>query len=297
MNFLNFFRIIPTSLIRITAKGIAAFLNTQKTSGMYWKTKVNIALCFPQFSEQQQVDFAKQSVKTQCLNYAESLKCWAMPTEWNIKQIKNVSGLDILTDALADPKGALIITPHLGNWEIMNPWVHQYGTPTIMYKPIKNKTFENFVLSSRERLNTTMVPTDATGVKALFKNLKQGGFSVILPDHVPDPSGGIIAPFFGINTLTSTLAPKLAQKTKCRLISMTCIKTDDQSGYDIYIEDAGQNYPDLYNKDIEISTTAMNQVVEDLVKKHPKHYMWGYKRFRGSQETNEIYNPLLTYEK
>jgi Kdo2-lipid IVA lauroyltransferase/acyltransferase len=289
MIFLNIFRIIPTPLIRIIAKGIATFFITQKNSGMYWKTKVNVDLCFPQLNEKGKIKFSEKSVINQCVNYAESLKCWAMSTEWNIKQIKQVNGLDILKDALADPKGALIITPHLGNWEIMNPWVHQYGTPTIMYKPIKNKTFENFVLSSRERLNTTMVPTDASGVKALFKNLKQGGFSVILPDHVPDPSGGIVVPFFGVNTLTSTLASKLAQKTQCRLISMTCIKTDDESGYDIYIEDAGHNYPALYNKDIEISTTAMNQVVEDLIRKYPEHYMWGYKRFRGSNETENLY--------
>lgn len=289
MNILNIFRFIPNSLIRLIAKSIAILLISQKNSGMYWKTKVNVALCLPQLNKEEQVKFSKQSVINQCLNYSESLKCWAMSTEWNIQQIKNVSGLDILKDALADPKGALIITPHLGNWEIMNPWVHQHGTPTIMYKPIKNKTLEKFVLASRERLNTTMVPTNAFGVKAIFKNLKQGGFSVILPDHVPDPSGGVIAPFFGINTLTSTLASKLAQKTQCRIITMICIKTNDVSGYDIYIEDAGHNYPALYNKDIEISTTTMNKVVENLINQFPEHYMWGYKRFRGSKETDHIY--------
>lgn len=289
MNIISIFRYIPKNTIKTIAKIIAMFVNSKKTSGMYWKTKVNIAICLPQLNEQQQVDFAKQSVINQCISYAESLKCWAMPIDWNIKQIKNISGLDILKDALADPKGALIITPHLGNWEIMNPWVHQYGTPTIMYKPIKNKTIEDFVLTSRERLNTTMVPTDASGVKALFKNLKQGGFSVILPDHVPDPSGGIIAPFFGVNTLTSTLAPKLAQKTKCRLISMACVHSQNNDGYNIYINDAGLNYPELYDSDIYISTTAINKVVEDLVNQFPEHYMWGYKRFRGSKETDNIY--------
>ena len=124
---------------------------------------------------------------------------------------------------------------------------------------------------------------------ALFKNLKQGGFSVILPDHVPDPSGGIVAPFFGVNTLTSTLAPKLTQKTKCRVISMICVRSKNEDGYDIYIEDAGLQYPELYDQDINTSTTAMNKVVEGLINQFPEHYMWGYKRFRGSEETEELY--------
>jgi Kdo2-lipid IVA lauroyltransferase/acyltransferase len=290
MNILNLFRYIPNTLILLSAKIIANIIICQKKSGMYWKTKVNVSLCLKHLNNHDKDKFIKRSVINQCSNYAESIKCWAMPTEWNINKIQNVYGLEILTDALADPKGALIITPHLGNWEIMNPWVHQYGTPTIMYKPIKNKTFENFILSSRERLNTTMVPTDASGVKALFKNLKQGGFSVILPDHVPAPSGGIIAPFFGINTLTSTLAPKLAQKTKCRLISMTCVRSQNNTRYNIYINDAGLQYPELYDPDMYISTTAMNKVVEDLVNQFPEHYMWGYKRFRGSKETIDFYN-------
>jgi Kdo2-lipid IVA lauroyltransferase/acyltransferase len=289
MNILSIFRYTPDNAIKTIAKIIAKLVNTQKTSGMLWKTRINLSICYPHLSEEELKVLAKKSVINQCINYAESLKCWAMPTDWNIKKIKQVIGLDILKNALADPTGALIITPHLGNWEIMNPWVHQYGTPTIMYKPIKNNTIENFVLISRERLNTTMVPTDASGVKALFKNLKQGGFSVILPDHVPDPSGGIIAPFFGINTLTSTLAPKLAQKTKCRLISMACVRAQNDDGYNIYINDVGLQYPELYDPDIYTSTTAMNKVIEDLVNQFPEHYMWGYKRFRGSKETEHLY--------
>lgn len=289
MNILSIFRYIPENAIKTIARIIAKLVNTQKTSGMLWKTRVNLALCYPELSTIEIEALAKKSVLNQCLNYAESLKCWAMPSEWNIKKIKQVTGLDTLKEALADPKGALIITPHLGNWEIMNPWVRQYGTPTIMYKPIKNKAIEEFVLASRERLNTTMVPTDASGVKALFKNLKQGGFSVILPDHVPDPSGGIVAPFFGVNTLTSTLAPKLTQKTKCRVISMICVRSKNEDGYDIYIEDAGLQYPELYDQDINTSTTAMNKVVEGLINQFPEHYMWGYKRFRGSEETEELY--------
>jgi KDO2-lipid IV(A) lauroyltransferase len=88
----------------------------------------------------------------------------------------------------------LAIVPHLGTWEIMNAWLNQFGAPTIMYKPVKGQQANQFVLQGRQRLNATLVPTDATGVKAIFKTLA-GGFSIILPDHVPDPSGGEVVPF------------------------------------------------------------------------------------------------------
>ncbi|MDV2469857.1 lysophospholipid acyltransferase family protein [Acinetobacter chinensis] len=288
MSLLSIFRFTPMPALRAVARTAASIINSQKDKGMLWKSRVNIALCYPTLSTDEQEQLSRSSVVHQCLSYAESLKCWAMPTEWNIRQIKNVHNLSTLQDALNDPKGALIITPHLGNWEIMNPWVHQYGTPTIMYKPMDNPTMETFVRKARERLNTTMVPTDANGVKALFKNLKQGGFSVILPDHVPQPSGGIPSPFFGIPTLTSTLSSKIAQKTHCRLISMICLRRAENDGFDIYIEDIGTEA--MYSRDTETAVAELNLAIEKMINRCPEQYMWGYKRFRGTAETRNLYN-------
>lgn len=191
-------RILPLAFLRSIAKVAAYFINQNSDKSMLWKTRVNLSLTYPDIpeSEREREKLAKESVTKQCLSYIESGKCWAMPPEWSIQQIKTVHNLDVLTNALNDHRGALIITPHLGTWEMMNAWVHQYGIPTIMYKPMKDSGFNAFALHARQRLNATLVPTDANGVKALFKNLKQGGFSVILPDHVPQPSGGVVVPFF-----------------------------------------------------------------------------------------------------
>ncbi len=189
-------RILPLAFLRSIAKVAGYFINQNSDKSMLWKTRVNLSLTYPDIPESEREKLAKESVTKQCLSYIESGKCWAMPPEWSIQQIKTVHNLDVLTNALNDHRGALIITPHLGTWEMMNAWVHQYGIPTIMYKPMKDSGFNAFALHARQRLNATLVPTDANGVKALFKNLKQGGFSVILPDHVPQPSGGVVVPFF-----------------------------------------------------------------------------------------------------
>jgi len=36
----------------------------------------------------------------------------------------------------------------------------------------------------------------------------------------------------------------------------------------------------LYDRDIEVATTALNQAVEQMINRFPAEYMWGYKRFR-----------------
>lgn len=283
----SFIRFIPLRLLRVFAKTVAWFLCQNDRKGMYWKTKINLTLAYPKLDEKQIERMSKRSVHKQCLSYAESAKCWAMPPEWSVAQIKKVHHLDVLTSALADPKGALIITPHLGTWEMMNAWVNQYGTPTIMYKPSKNPALDQFVLDSRKSLNAQLVPTDATGVKALFKTLKQGGFSVILPDHVPDRSGGVVVPFFGVDCLTSTLASKMAQKTGCKLVGLSCFRQANGEGFEVYCD--ALDDPALYDQDINIATATLNQSIETMINRFPEEYMWGYKRFRGSLHTKGLY--------
>lgn len=240
-------------------------------------TMVNLRLVYPELSDKQRRKFKSTILRNQALSTVESIKCWAMPPQWSIEQIDNVFDKEILEEALANPNGMLAIVPHLGTWEMMNAWLNQFGSPTILYKPVKGKLSNDFVLQGRQRLNATLVPTDASGVKALFKTLKSGGFSIILPDHVPQPSGGVTVPFFGIETLSSTLAPKLASKTKCALVGLTCLRNEDNR-FDIYCTRLDD--PDLYSKDLMVSTKALNQAMENMIKANPAHYMWSYKRFK-----------------
>lgn len=247
-----------------------------------------MTLIIPALSDREKQILIKDIVRHQCLSSVESIKSWAMSPEWSIAQIHDVHNKDILLEGLANPNGMLAIVPHLGTWEMMNAWLNQFGSPTIMYKPVKGNITNDFVLQGRARLNATLVPTDSSGVKAVFKTLKQGGFSIVLPDHVPDPSGGVVVPFFGVETLTSTLASKLASKTKCALVGLSCIRRNDGRGFDIYCYKLDN--PKLYDRDTSISTHALNQAMEQMIKDKYSHYMWGYRRFKHLPTLGNPYN-------
>lgn len=278
MNPYQIFRYIPLPLLRGLARIAAWIIMCIPDSSLVRTIKVNMALTNPALTEPQKHKLTKSIVLHQCLSSVESLKSWAMPPEWSVEQICNVHNKDILLEGLASDNGMLAILPHVGTWEMMNAWLNQFGAPTIMYKPVKGKLINEFVLQGRERLSATLVPTDGSGVKAVFKTLKQGGFSIMLPDHVPEPSGGVIVPFFGVETLTSTLASKLASKTKCALVGLSCIRREDGRGFDVYCYKL--NEPALYDRDATKSALALNQAMEKMINVHFDHYMWGYRRFK-----------------
>ena len=287
MNPYHLFKFVPLSVLQMLARFVAWVILRLPNASIMRTVRINMALIAPSLSERQKQALTKDIIYHQCLTSIESIKSWAMPPQWSIAQIRDVHNKEYLLEGLANPNGMLAIVPHLGTWEMMNAWLNQFGAPTIMYKPVKGKLTNDFVLQGRSRLNATLVPTDGSGVKAVFKTLKQGGFSIVLPDHVPEPSGGVIVPFFGIETLTSTLASKLASKTQCALVGLSCIRRDDGQGFDIYCYKLDD--PALYDRDAKTAAHALNLAMQHMIEDKCSHYTWGYRRFKHIPILNNPY--------
>ncbi|WP_445345209.1 lysophospholipid acyltransferase family protein [Acinetobacter bohemicus] len=277
--------LLPLSLLQLIASWIAILLNSYNSS-MKRITRINLQLAYPNLSTQQQKIFIKNSLKSQCMTYVESIKCWGMPPEYNLALLKNIYGEQYFTEALANKKGVIVVIAHFGCWELLNAWLNLYSAPMIMYKPNKNKGIDRFMLEARQRLNATLVPTDENGVRSIFKHLKQGGLTVILPDHLPKESGGIYSPFFGQKALSTTLVSKLASKTQCNVIGLSCIR-DEVSGFNVHCSRLSDN---ILSKDLQISVDSLNIALEKMINLAPEQYIWGYKRFRKVEGQENIYN-------
>lgn len=280
----NFSR-LPLRLIQVTARSVGWLLYVSNSSARR-VTEINLKSAYPELSESEREQLTRRSLKSQCMTYAESVKIWGSAPEFALEQIKVVHGEDIFLDALQNPNGTLAVVPHFGTWELMNAWVNLHTAPVIMYKPSKNPDVDRFMLEARQRLNATLVPTDETGVRALFKHLKQGGFAAILPDHVPKESGGIYSPFFGQNALSSTLLSKLAAKTQCSVIGLSCLRREDLSGFELYVQTLSA---EINAKDLQLSVDTLNKEMERMINVAPEQYLWGYKRFRKVEENINLY--------
>lgn len=268
-------KLLPLWALTIIARLVGYFVKLANAS-IYRSICTNLMMVHPLMDDKKRNKLADKALQNQLASTLYSAKSWVMSPDWSLAQIKKVHHLEIFEQALTHPKGLLVIIPHLGTWELLSTWLNQFGNLTIMYKPVQNPTINALMLQGRQHPNTTLVPTDSTGVRAVFRTLNNGGFSVILPDHVPDKHGGEIVPFFGIPTLTGTLTPKLAHKTDCTLVGLACIKTDN--GFEVFCYDLDDRM--LSDKDTIVATTALNRAMECMINEHFCHYMWGYRRFK-----------------
>ena len=278
---------LPLLWLQLFASLIAWVLVLHKKNGLYKTTHRNLLIAFPEWDEKHRQHMTALALKAQLQSMLEFVKCWSSPPQYSVERIKQVTGQHLLHDAIARQKGLILIVPHFGTWEIMNAWINQFTDIVVMYKPDNHPALNKFVLQARSRLRATLVPADESGVRQLFKALKRGGVTAILPDHTPEASGGIYSDFFGCRLLTSTLVSRLAQKTQCEVLQLSCQRmADDPHYFQVNVETVDTA---IRSDSLQASVDCMNTSIENLIRRHPQHYHWNYKRFKANPLLGDIY--------
>lgn len=274
----------PLSVSRWIARILALIVNIFKVSKTSDVIRLNLEISLSELSTQERERITRAAIRNELMSYFEFFSIWGSSNHKNIERVHKVIGEDLLHDALAQNKGLVLIVPHFGTWEIMNAYVAQFTSMTIMYKPVKNQAADQFVRAARSREQANLVPTDESGVRQIFKALKQGGTTVILPDHTPNVGGEYI-PYFGVPLATSNLSAKLIQKTKARALFLYALRNEN-AGFDIHIEAIDE---EIYQGDANQGTGIIINTIENLIQRHPEHYHWSYKRFRAHEDLGNIY--------
>lgn len=275
--FIKLVSLMPLSMARAVGRSLG-YITWKTNSQAAYVTRTNLELCFPDMDRLQRETLVRSSLQNWGMTIFEVPVIWRQGKK-ALDLITMVNGEEKVRQQLASGKGTIIISPHLGNWEIAGLWVSNMGPTTILYQPPRQAGLEDIVSTGRSQGGATLVPTSLRGVSALIKALKNGEITGILPDMEPDEHSGIFAPFFGIPALTMTLIHNLQQRSGAGLLLAFARRTPEGFTIEILEPDA-----DLYHQDAEISVTALNQLVERSVLIAPEQYQWEYKRFKTGPE-------------
>jgi len=247
-------------------------------------TKENVEICFPDLSTEQQQLLAKKSLIETGKLFAEFGLSWEWPTERTLSLIRSVQGKEFLDAIFEKGKGAIILAPHHGNWEMVGLYLSTLRPMAALYKPPKIKALEQYMSAVRGRHGSELVPTNKRGIIRLFSILSKQGMVGILPDQVPGGTGGILAPFMGVEANTVKLISRLIDRTQCEVVSLCAIRLPDGKGFDMVFKQVDQ---EIYSKDLALSVAALNRSIEVCLKDQPEQYQWEYKRFKGTLVNGE----------
>jgi KDO2-lipid IV(A) lauroyltransferase len=255
------------------AIGRCAWLSNGRSRQLTLK---NISTCFPQLSAAEVQTFAFESLIETAKTVTEAPVIWRNSWEWLQSKIVEVEGEEILRAELAKGRGLVALAPHLGNWEVIAPYLASIAPLAAMYAPTPVPAVDELILAGRSKCNITMAPTNRKGVCILLKALQQGNIVGILPDQLPKKDAGSeFAPFFGQEVLSMTLVHSLISRTQSRVISLFAKRVS--GGFKVIILPADEA---IYSDDVVQSVTGLNKSVENCVHLAPTQYQWEYNRFR-----------------
>ncbi len=261
-------------------QALGAFIGWVATlvpSRMRHVTQRNIALCFPDMGKAERKRLERQSLIETGRTLTEAGPLWRWPREKLLEITRETPGLDAVEQARAEGQGIIILAPHIGAWELVGLYASIRWPMTSLYKPPKQAAMDPPMREARERLGATLVPTDASGVKALLQALRRGEVIGILPDQEPTGGQGVFAPFLGQPAYTMVLASRLVGRGSARAFFTFAERLPRGQGFRLHFIPAEE---DFYSADVETSAAALNRGVEACIRIAPAQYQWSYKRFR-----------------
>lgn len=240
-------------------------------------TETNLALCLPALSDRERRELARRSLKETGKALLEAGTLMVSPPARVERLTRAVKGERLLHDAYESGRGVILLAPHMGAWESVNVYLSSRYPLTNLYRPPRLAEAEAFLRQARQRAGARLVPTTASGVKALYQALAAGELVGILPDQDPGKGAGVFAPFFGVPAYTMSLAPRLAHRTGARVLVVYAERLPRGRGFRLQF---AHPPAELGVADPVAAATALNAAVEECVRQLPNQYQWSYKRFK-----------------
>ena len=213
-------------------------------------------------------------------------------------------GVEHIEAALAAGRGLLLLTPHLGSFEVVGQaYAERFGAArpmTAMYRPPRKAWLRPLVEHARARPGLKTAPASVAGVRQMIRALRAGECVAVLPDQVPPEGMGTWAPFFGREAYTMTLAARLVQQTGCAWLPVWVERLPGNRGWCYHVHrpqdllpagmalagvggaESAPAGPDPADTQAVVrhNATVINRAMEAMILQGPGQYLWAYHRYK-----------------
>lgn len=191
--------------------------------------------------------------------------------------LTTVVGLDALEAALAEGRGVVMVTGHLGNWEVGGSAVAVRGLPVdVVAQRQANPLVEAMLLQARERLGMRVIERSRASREAL-RSLRDGRLVAFVADQ--DGRGsGVFVPFMGRPASTHRGPALLALRSGAPLFFGRALRTG--AGYEVAVRRLDVDRSGPRDEAVHRMTAAFTATLEAEVRAHPEQYFWQHRRWK-----------------
>lgn len=237
----------------------------------------NLALCFPDATEAQRRQWARESFVGFCQTWLDRSWLWFAPREVVLDRVKLTGALDEL---LGDTP-TIIFAPHFYGMDAGGSalTLHTDRAFTSIFTPQPDPAVDVWIRNGRQRFGNVRMLNRGDGVKPILSGLRKGGLLYLLPDMDFGRNDSLFVPFYGVTAATVPSLSRFARLGRAKVISMVTRITP--TGYVAELSSAWPGYP---TDDAEADTALMNQYLQSYIDVTPGQYYWVHKRFKTRPE-------------
>lgn len=202
-------------------------------------------------------------------------------TPENTRNWIRTEGLEHYLAARERGKGVLIVTGHLGAWELSGIYHSLMGYPlSVIARPLDNRRLDAFVNGIRSLHGNRIVPKD-NFARGLLRAMHANHTVCILMDTNMTPPQGVFVDFFGKQACTASGVARVALKTGAAVLPGFMLWEPTESKYVLHFG------PELHFErtgDAERDTLAATQqcahVTEEWIRRYPDQWLWIHRRWK-----------------
>ena len=188
----------------------------------------------------------------------------------------------IAWDLVQSKRPAIVMTGHLGNWEVMAlALAAQGGKASVVARPLDNPLVNAFVHQMRTSTGVRVVDKKGAADEA-EQILAEGGNLGLVGDQDAGAKG-MFVDFFGRPASTFKSIALLSLKFQAPILVLTCVRTGEPLRHSLAMEDV--IYPEDYANDpgaVRAITQRYATALERAIRRHPEQYFWLHRRWKSA---------------
>jgi Kdo2-lipid IVA lauroyltransferase/acyltransferase len=270
--------ILPRPIARGIAVGITRLLyaclpRLRKTA------EVNLRVAFPDWTESQR-QIVIQGMLRNLGRMAAEFARLPKYTKQNIQQIVVLDGQENFLEGQRRGKGVLILTGHIGGWELSSFAHSLYGYPLhYMARPIENAKIDALVNRYRSLSGNQPIFKNKSA-RVMLRVLKEAGTIGILADQNTLPQEAVFVDFFGKAASTTTGIARVALHTDAAVVPGYAVWDEEIGKYRLRFEPPVELIrTGNAERDVQDNTQKFTKVLEEIIRKYPEQWIWLHGRW------------------
>ncbi|MDQ6736602.1 MAG: lysophospholipid acyltransferase family protein [Gemmatimonadota bacterium] len=253
-----------------------------------------IAAAFPEKPEAEVHELARRAYEHLGRSSIETALLPSIGKQGVLDMVEDSQGFELVEQAIAQGKGAVLVTGHLGNWELAGAYVAARGVPMdVIVRTQANPLFDAYINETRGSLGMTVV-RDFEAARRTPRSLREGRAVAFVSDQGVMGLASTFVTFFGRPAKTPRGAAVFAMKYDTPTLFVTALR-QPSGRYRVSVEKVPVVRTGDREHDVDTIVAAYTDILERWVRTAPEQYFWQHRRWRRQPDDTppELRDPSL----